>query len=80
MEKAIEKEDCHGWNPGRSTDREDKTQGAQCHSRTANREGYLASCVVTLQGLYSLSGKTSYCQISRGLEAARLYVIIIVSL
>ena len=31
-------------------------------------------------GLYSLSGKTSYCQISRSLEAARLGVIMIVSL
>ena len=32
------------------------------------------------QGLYSLSGKTSYRQISRSLEAARLDVTIIVSL
>ena len=32
------------------------------------------------QGLYSLSGKTSYHQISRSLEAARLDVTIIVSL
>ena len=31
------------------------------------------------QGLYSLSGKTSYRQISRSLEAARLGVIMIVS-
>ena len=31
------------------------------------------------QGLYSLSGKTSYRQISRSLEAARLSVIMIVS-
>ena len=33
-----------------------------------------------LQGLYSLSGKTSYRQISRSLEVARLDVTIIVSL
>ena len=32
------------------------------------------------QGLYSLNGKTSYHQISRGLEAAGLDVILIVSL
>ena len=32
------------------------------------------------QGLYSLSGETSYCQISRSLEATRLDVIMIVSL
>ena len=32
------------------------------------------------QGLYSLSGKTSYRQISSSLEAARLGVIMIVSL
>ena len=32
------------------------------------------------QGLYSLSGKTSYRQISWSLEAARLSVIVIVSL
>ena len=32
------------------------------------------------QGLYSLSGKTSYRQISRSLEAARLGVVLIVSL
>ena len=34
----------------------------------------------TSQGLYSLNGKTSYRQISRSLEAARLGVIMIVSL
>ena len=32
------------------------------------------------QGLYLLSGKTSYCQISWSLEAARLDVIIVISL
>ena len=35
---------------------------------------------ISQQGLYSLSGKTSYCQISRSLEAARLGVMIIVLL
>ena len=35
--------------------------------------------VQSLQGLYSLSVKTSYRQISRSLEAARLGVIMIVS-
>ena len=37
-------------------------------------------CMTQTQGLYSLRGKTSYCQISRSLEAARLDVIIILSL
>ena len=34
----------------------------------------------TIQGLYSLSGKTSYCKISWSIESARFAVIMIVSL
>ena len=44
-----------------------------CHSASM-------SLLIETQGLYSLSGKTSYCQISWSLEAARLDVMIIVSL
>ena len=41
---------------------------------------YCIDRIVHYQGLYSLSGKTSYRQISRSLEAARLGFIMIVSL
>ena len=41
---------------------------------------YAIGNVGTIQGLYSLSGRTSYRQISWSLEAARLGVIMIVSL
>ena len=48
-----------------------------CHW-SGNKQGFPAS--VNHQGLYSLSDKTSYRQISWNLEAARLSVIMIVSL
>ena len=38
------------------------------------------SAMIAKQGLYSLSGKTSYRQISWSLEAARLDVVMVVSL
>ena len=49
----------------------------------SNKTDTLSSSVVArirIQGLYSLSGKTSYRQISPSLEDARLDVTIIVSL
>ena len=50
-------------------------------SRAGSSWLFNISCtVVRLQGLYSLSGKTSYRQISWSLEATRLNVIIVVSL
>ena len=40
----------------------------------------LIQIYVAIQGLYSLSGKTSYRQISWSLEAAKLDVAMVVSL
>ena len=46
------------------------------YNKHANGQPYW----VTIQGLYSLGGKTSYCQILWSLEALRLDFMMIISL